>query len=145
MKSLNKVTLSGNVGQDPVIRTTQKGDQVVTFSMATSKGYKDKNTDEWKNITTWHNIVVYNPHLIKNMDGILKKGHHIYIEGEIGTSEYTKDGMKISKTEIVLNRFGGEYINYTVDMSGDSKSYEQKNTYRKHDMNTIDFDDDVPF
>lgn len=143
MKSINKVMVSGNVGQDPTLRTTQKGDQVITFSLATSKGYKDKHTNEWKNITTWHQVVTYNPHIIKRMDGILRKGHHVYIEGEIENSEYTRDGVKITKTEILLPRFGGDYINYTLDI-GTTSQPEYKSTSQK----TISFDeidDDVPF
>ena len=47
MKSLNRVTLIGNLGQDPEVKYMQSGDAVASFSLATSESWKDK---------TWHQI-----------------------------------------------------------------------------------------
>ena len=62
--SVNKVILLGNLGRDPEIRSTQSGSKMATFSMATSKRWKDKNTQEQRDKTSWHNIVVFGDGLV---------------------------------------------------------------------------------
>ena len=57
--SLNKVTLIGNLGQDPEVRHTQAGGSVVTFSVATTESWKDSNNGERRERTEWHRIVVF--------------------------------------------------------------------------------------
>ncbi len=74
------------------------------------------------------------------MDGILKKGHHIYLEGELDYQEYTRDGMKIIKTEIVLPHYGGDYINYTVDMIANHVTEITKVSDRTTSTYDVDFD-----
>jgi len=54
----NKVTLIGNLGRDPEIRTLENGTKVGTFSLATNENYRDKN-DQWQTLTEWHTIVVW--------------------------------------------------------------------------------------
>jgi len=54
MSSVNKVTLVGNLGQDPEVRSMQSGDKVASFSIATSESWKDKATGEKKEKTEWH-------------------------------------------------------------------------------------------
>ena len=59
MASINKVLLLGNLGRDPELRSTPKGRQVLNFPMATSRRWKDRETDEVHNETDWHRIVVW--------------------------------------------------------------------------------------
>ena len=56
--SVNKTILLGNLGRDPEIRSMQSGAKMASFSIATSKRWKDRNTQEQKEKTSWHNIVV---------------------------------------------------------------------------------------
>ena len=62
--SVNKVILLGNLGRDPEIRSMQSGKKMASFSIATSKRWKDKNTQEQKEKTSWHNIVVFGDGLV---------------------------------------------------------------------------------
>ena len=62
--SVNKVILLGNLGRDPEIRSMQSGKKMASFSIATSKRWKDRNTQEQKENTSWHNIVVFNEGLV---------------------------------------------------------------------------------
>ena len=55
--SVNKVILLGNLGRDPEISSLQSGSKMATFSMATSKRWKDKNTQEQRDKTSWHNVL----------------------------------------------------------------------------------------
>src|SRR5664279_3438998 len=82
MNSLkNRVTLIGNLGQDPETKTTEKGKKVTRFTMATNDGYK--NADGQKiSETTWHNIVAWNG-LADIADKYLKKGKEVAVEGRI--------------------------------------------------------------
>ncbi len=57
MAGVNKVILVGNLGKDPKVSTLPSGDKVVSFTLATSDTWKDKNTGERKEKTEWHNIV----------------------------------------------------------------------------------------
>ena len=57
MKSLNKVTLIGNLGQDREVKYMQSGDAVASFSLATSESWKDKNSGEQVEKTEWHRCV----------------------------------------------------------------------------------------
>ena len=81
--SVNKVILLGNLGRDPEIRSTQSGSKMATFSMATSKRWRDKNTQEQRDKTSWHNIVVFGDGLVDIVEKYVKKGSKIYVEGEL--------------------------------------------------------------
>lgn len=61
---MNKAMLIGNVGQDPVIGTTQSGTKIANLSIATSESWKDKNTGEYKTNTDWHKVVVFDESLV---------------------------------------------------------------------------------
>jgi len=116
--SINKVILIGNIGNDPEVKSMQSGDKVCNFSVATSESWKDKATGERKERTEWHRIVVFNQGLINVCENYLKKGMKVYIEGQVETRNYEKDGQKIYTTEIVLRPFRGEIT--MLDSKGSS-------------------------
>jgi len=103
MNSLkNRVTLIGNLGQDPDAKTTESGKKIARFTLATNDGYK--NADGQKvNETTWHNIVAWNG-LADVAGRFLKKGKEVAVEGRIVYRTYEdKKGVTKYITEIVLN------------------------------------------
>ena len=108
--SINKVTLLGNVGKDPEIKTFQNGGRVAQFSLATSESWKDKTSGEKKTATEWHNIVVKNEALVGIVEKYVKKGAKIHLEGKIETRKYQKDGSDRYITEIVLYPYAGEIV-----------------------------------
>lgn len=111
MSSVNKVTLIGNLGRDPEVRTSQSGDKIVNLSIATSESWKDKSSGERKEKTEWHRVVVFNERLADVAANYLKKGSTVYIEGQLQTRKWTdKDGAEKYSTEIVLQRFRGELV-----------------------------------
>ena len=71
--SINKVTLVGNVGNDPEIKTFQNGNKVVNISLATSERWKDKETGEMKSNTEWHRVAIFNAILADIVEKIRKK------------------------------------------------------------------------
>ena len=107
--SVNKVILIGNLGKDPEVRRLNSGDQVVSFSLATSESWRDKTTGERRERTEWHNIVIFNENLGKVAEQYCKKGSKVYIEGQLQTRKWQdQSGVDKYTTEVVLQRFRGE-------------------------------------
>jgi single-strand DNA-binding protein len=102
MKSLNKVQLIGNLGKDPEVRTTQSGDSVASFSLATTDHWTDQ-AGEKQERTEWHNIVAWKK-LAEICSQYIHKGSKVYIEGRLQTRSYDdkeNPGKKKYFTEIV--------------------------------------------
>jgi single-strand DNA-binding protein len=111
MSSLNKVTLIGNLGRDPEIRTTQDGTKVANLSIATSEHWKDKGSGERREKTEWHRAVLFNERLVDVAEKYLKKGSKIYLEGALQTRKWTdQSGTEKYTTEIVLQKYRGEIV-----------------------------------
>jgi single-strand DNA-binding protein len=107
--SVNKVTLVGNLGKDPEMKRMQSGDPMVTFSVATSESWRDKNTGERKENTQWHNVVIFNEQLAKVAEQYLKKGMKVYLEGALQTRKWQdQSGQDRYSTEVVLQKYRGE-------------------------------------
>ena len=105
--SVNKVILIGNLGKDPEVRTFPNGGRVASFSVATSESWKDKATGERKERTEWHRISILNDALVGIAEKYLKKGSKVYIEGQLETRKYEKDGRDVYTTEVVLRPYNG--------------------------------------
>ncbi|MFH1795959.1 MAG: single-stranded DNA-binding protein [Pseudomonadota bacterium] len=106
--SVNKVILVGNLGADPEIRRLNSGDPVVNIRIATSESWRDKASGERKEKTEWHNVVIFNDQLAKVAEQYLKKGMKVYVEGQLQTRKWEKDGVERYTTEVVLQKFRGE-------------------------------------
>ena len=101
--SVNKAILLGNLGQDPELRHTGSGNAVCNFTLATNESWFDKQANERKEKTTWHNCVVWGASG-ENCAKYLRKGSKVFVEGRIQTREWNdKDGNKRYTTEIVAN------------------------------------------
>ncbi|MDB5492353.1 MAG: single-strand binding protein [Micavibrio sp.] len=105
--SVNKVILVGNVGVEPEIRSMQSGDRVANISLATSETWKDKSGERQEK-TQWHKVVVFNQNIVGVVEKYVKKGAKLYIEGQIETRSWEKDGVKQYTTEIVVKPFNGQ-------------------------------------
>lgn len=104
MSGVNKVILLGRLGQDPELKSTNSGFAVCNFSIATSKSWKDKDSGEKQEKTEWHNIVCFRK-TAENIGKYFKKGSLIYLEGELETQSWEKDGVKKYKTIINAHNF----------------------------------------
>ena len=109
--SINKVTLLGNLGRDPEVRSGQDGSKIVSFSMATTESWRDRTTGERKDRTEWHRVVVFNPNLADFAERALKKGSKVYVEGALQTRKFQDaSGQDKFSTEIVLGSYRGELV-----------------------------------
>lgn len=118
-RSLNKVTLIGNVGADPEVRSTSGGNRVATFSLATSRTWNGPAGDRQEK-TEWHRCVVWNSKastLADIVERYVKKGDKLYVEGRIEYRQWqdkenqTRYSTEINVRELIMlggGRPGGE-------------------------------------
>src|SRR4051812_35583331 len=120
--SVNRAIIVGNLGRDPEARSMQSGGRVVSFSVATSESWKDKDGQRQER-TQWHRVAIFNEKLGEIAEKYLRKGSKVYLEGRIESRKYTdKDGQERETTEIVLPRFGGELTLLDSKNSGGTAS-----------------------
>lgn len=149
--SVNKVILVGNLGKDPEVRMTQEGGKIVTFSLATSEQWKDRETQERKDRTEWHRVVIFNEKLAEVAEKYLRKGGKIYIEGQLQTRKWTdQSGQERYTTEIVIPRFKGEMTMLdsarSQGMSGENESFDlPSHGAREAFPAAAVIDDELPF
>lgn len=164
-RSVNKVILIGHLGKDAETKFTPNGTARSTFTLATNRRWKDQQSGEWKDVTDWHNIVLWRS---ENLSNFLQKGKQVYIEGRIESRSWDdKEGQKRYITEIVCeelillggrggeggggeysqqSRGGGEYSQQPVSMPRSARPQQSSAPPAAPD----DFgqgitDDDVPF
>ena len=108
---INKVQLLGNLGADPEVRNFQNGGRVLTFSLATSESWKDRDSGERRERTTWHRVSIFADGLIDVAEKYLKKGSKVLVEGKLENREWTDgDGVKRYSTEVALRPFSSDLV-----------------------------------
>ena len=119
MLNVNRVTLLGNVIEDPTVRETKNGTKVANFRVATSKRWKDKSGEK-KESRQFHRCPVFGG--VADWVGTLAKGDAVYVEGELTYGSYEKDGQKVYTTDVNIG-FDGKVIaldEYEDDANGSS-------------------------
>lgn len=147
MAYLNKVMLIGNLGKDPKIKQTQGGRKFANFSLATSKRYRDNNGEQ-KELTEWHNIVVWGrlAEVIEQLS--IRKGMSLYVEGELTTRSWTdqSNGQKCYTIEINASTF---QLLTPRQQQQQNNGYAQGNGYQQgynqQQQGYNESDDDLPF
>jgi len=143
-RGINKVILIGNLGSDPEVRYMPSGSAVTNLSIATTSGWKDRDSGENQEKTEWHRVVLFN-RLAEVAGEYLKKGSKVYIEGALRTRKWQdKSGAERYTTEIVGNdmqmldsRVGG-------GSGGGAPSYGSANRPTKSAAPAGDMDDSMP-
>ena len=100
-RSINRVTLLGNLGRDAETRVTPGGVSVTRLSVGTTRSWKNDETDEWKEETNWTNVVLWRQEKLAKH---LVKGKQLYVEGRLSTRNYEKDGRTVYVTEVVADQ-----------------------------------------
>ena len=125
-RSLNKAMLIGNVGREPRLKFTPGGIPVVTFRLATTESWKERN-GSLREHTDWHTVVAWRS-LAQTIDKIIQKGDKVFVEGKIQTRVFDdKTGIRKTVVEILAdnviligkskNRLQNE--NYSDEINGD--------------------------
>ena len=144
--SLNNVSLSGRLGQDPELRYTQSGDAVVSLSIAVDKAKKDSSDPSgyttktnWIRLSAWRETA-------ERMSKGLTKGDHIMVTGEIDVSEYVnKEGVKQTSTQVVVGWYAKLPRAVKAD-DGEAAPTYNRNTLRTYSPKEQSIEpDDIPF
>ncbi len=150
-RGVNKVILIGNLGADPETRYMPSGDAVTTLRVATSESWKDKQTGQTQERTEWHRVVMFG-RLAEIAGEYLKKGHRVYIEGQLRTRKWQgQDGQDRYTTEIVAREMQmlggrGEAAGYeTAPEAPVASPAEKPAPAQPAPQNLDNFDDDIPF
>tara|TARA_R100000541_G_scaffold5356_1_gene12806 strand:+ start:143 stop:538 length:396 start_codon:yes stop_codon:yes gene_type:complete len=130
---INKVILLGRLGSDPEVKISTKDSKFAKMSIATSERYKDKS-GEMQEKSQWHNIVCWDSRLADTIEKYCKKGTLVYIEGQLETRKYDKDGETRYTTEVILPQFKGQ-----LKLVGGKPSGQSSQT------STTETNEDIPF
>ena len=147
--SVNKVILIGNLGKDPEVRHLENGVSVANFPIATSESYTDKNSGEKREITDWHNIVVWRG-LAKVTETYLKKGMKVYIEGRLKTRSWQDENKNARyTTEVVADNMTmlsrPDNVGQNAPQNSYPKSVESKPSQPMEQNIEPEAEDDLPF
>lgn len=161
MASLNKVTLIGNLGQDPEVKYMPSGGAVTNISIATTESWTDKSSGQKQEKTEWHRVSMFN-RLAEIAGEYLKKGSQVYIEGSLRTRKWQdQSGQDRYTTEIVAREMKmlGSRAGGSSDFNAPSQSQGQPQQQQQQSgggqpqqsasnappQNFDNFDDDIPF
>ena len=137
-QGVNKVILVGNVGQEPDVKATQGGSQVVNLSIATSETWNDKRSGQKQERTEWHRVVFFGK-LAEIVSSYVNKGSKLYVEGSLRTRKWQdNNGQDRYTTEIV----GSEM--QMLDSRGQSGHSSQAVQQPSQGEANV-FDDKIPF
>lgn len=147
--SFQQVILQGNLGQDPELRFSNKGNAIANISVATSKTIKNKETGQREDKTTWHRVVLFN-RLGEIAGEYLKKGSKVLIVGEIQHRKWQdQQGQDRYTTEIVADQM------QMLDAQGQQQQTQSQGYQKQPPQNqgqnqgqqppVNDFSQDVPF
>ena len=146
-RGVNKVTLIGNLGNDPELRSTQSGSAVANITLATSESWRDKETQETKERVEWHRVIFFG-RLAEVVNEYLRKGSQVYVEGRLQTRKWQdKDGNDRYTTEIVANEMqmlGSRSANSDSAPANQQPSSISQPATQDAVINEP-FDDDIPF
>lgn len=108
MANDNMAIITGTAGKDPELRYTTGGSGVASFSVATNRRWKRRNSDEWDEETTWHNVVVWGE-LGEHVAQSIRKGNRVTVTGRISNRSYDdREGNKKYISEIVADTVAAE-------------------------------------
>jgi single-strand DNA-binding protein len=100
-RSLNQVTLMGNLTRDPELRQTPNGQTVTNFSLALNRSYKDQS-GEWQEVTDYVDIVCWGP-LAERVAQYMSKGRRCLVQGRLQSRSWEQEGQKRNKVEVLAN------------------------------------------
>lgn len=155
MRGVNRVILIGTLGADPETTYTASGSAITSIRVATNESWTDKQTGEKKERAEWHRVKFFN-RLAEIAAEYLRKGKHVYIDGQLRTNKYTdKDGIERYSTEVLareMQMLGG--ADGQRSEGGQQRSSQRQQSAPPRDdvppggipMSGDDFDDsDIPF
>lgn len=155
-RSLNQVTLMGNLTRDPELRQTPTGQNVTSFSLALNRSYKDQS-GQWQEATDYIDITSWGP-LAERVAQYLSKGRRCLVQGRLQSRSWEQDGVKRNKVEVLASDVtfldsrgeGGDHDGGQTDNSASSAASKPAPAKKKDDVVQHVGDepinlDDIPF
>ena len=140
---LNKVSLLGNVGNDPEFRFTREGKEFCTFSLATTDSWREKHSGVKKEKTEWHRIVIFSEGLVEICRNYIKKGSKLFLEGSLQTRKFVDSrSQEVVKTEIVLQGSSTLILIDNKKSQNTDSEHSSSRAGQNHDLS--DLDDELP-
>lgn len=99
--SINRVAISGNIGNDPDLRQTASGVQVLSFSVAVNDRVKGED-GQWTDRPNWIDCTMFGARA-QSVSRFLSKGSKVAIDGKLRWSQWERDGQKRSKVEVIVD------------------------------------------
>lgn len=140
---MNRVMLIGNLGKDPEQRQFESGSNKVTFSLATSERYQDKEGN-WQETTEWHDIVLWR-NQADNAMKLLKKGNTIFLEGKLTHRTWQDAEGKNRKTTEVVGSMFRVLERRNPGTENTTPSFSGVDSMQKSTGNAIEEGEDLPF
>lgn len=124
--SINRVNISGNLGQDPEMRTTAGGTNILSFSVAVNDRRKNHQSGEWEDYTNWVPCIVFGTRA-EPLSRFLSKGSKVAVEGKLRWSQWEdkETGQKRSKIEVIVDEI--EFMSRRND--DQQPQFQQQPTY----------------
>ena len=144
---INKVILVGNLGREPDIKYTGDGKAIANLAVATNESWTDKTTGQKVEKTEWHRVVIFG-RLADIAQKYLHKGSKVYIEGQLRTRKWDKNGVDQYTTEVVLSGFNSilQMLNKVTEEPSQEEAEEKPPEEKIKPVDTDDFEDeDIPF
>ena len=143
---LNKVTLIGNLGKDPEVKTLESGVTRANFTLATNESYKDRNGN-WQKSTEWHDIVMWRS--MADRAKVLRKGMLVYVEGKLTHRKWQdKEGKDHYSTDVAVELLRilekRENTGVNTNTPSDKKENDVEPNKMDDQVTTMDHDD-LPF
>lgn len=156
-RGVNRVTILGNLGNDPEVKYTASGSAIANLTVATSESWNDKATGEKREAVEWHRVVLFGK-LAEVAGEYLRKGSQVYIEGQLRTRKWTdQSGQEKFTTEIVvgmngvMQMIGGKQDSKPQQQSGWGQPQQPKQKQQSKPAQSgqsvppTNFEDDIPF
>ncbi len=142
--SVNKAILIGNLGAKPKIRELPSGQRTAKLSIATTELSTDKGSDERRERTPWHTVVIFDPNAVRFSESFLGKGDSDDVEGRLQTRKWQdQNSSDRYSTEIVVNGIGGQLRGISSRQGRDPTSPNQDD--QENRSYPTDLNDDIPF
>jgi len=143
MASWSQTIIIGNVGRDPEMRYLQNGSAVCSFSVAVTKKWTDKSTNEQREKTTWYRVSAWRQ-LAETANTYVKKGMQIMVVGNVETRPYLDNaGQPAASLELTADNF--QFLGSRGDNQGGSGDYDDGGGYSGGSSGGGSNVDDIPF
>lgn len=142
--SINRVILTGNLGADPEVRSTQSGTTVLTMRIAVNDRRKNQRTGEWEDYCNWIGVTMFGKRA-EALSSMLRKGSKVGVEGKLRWSQWEdKSGGKRSKIEVMADE-----VELLTPKGGNQRAYDDRTQdIRQQQAEYVEatyLDDDIPW